>query len=76
ADYVPACVEACPTDAIHFGNLADPNDPVAKEAQSPAAFRLLARLGTEPKLYYKSSEAWVKELAEPKALQTSEVQHG
>ena len=76
ADYVPACVEACPTNAIHFGNLADPNDPASKEARSPQAFRLLARLGTEPKVYYKSTEDWVRNLAEPNSAQGSEVQHG
>ena len=65
ADYVPACVEACPTGAIQFGNLADTNDPVTRESHSPNAFRLLARIGTEPKVYYKSKEAWVRALAEP-----------
>jgi len=65
ADYVPACVEACPTAAIRFGNLADPDDPVSQESRSPEAFRLLARLGTQPKVYYKSKELWVKALAEP-----------
>ena len=67
ADYVPACVEACPTGAIRFGNLADPNDPVAQEAHSVNAFRLLARIGTEPKVYYKSNDAWVRRMAEPGA---------
>jgi menaquinone reductase, iron-sulfur cluster-binding subunit len=82
ADYVPACVEACPTAAIKFGNLADTNDPVAQEALSPNAFRMLARIGTEPKIYYKSNEAWVRALAESAsggratAGETSEVQHG
>jgi len=64
ADYVPACVEACPTQAILFGNLADENDPVAVAAHSPDAFRLLARIGTEPKIHYRSREAWVRALAE------------
>jgi len=64
ADYVPACVEACPTAAIHFGNLANPNDPVSQEAHSPTTFRMLARIGTEPKLYYKSKEPSVRALAE------------
>lgn len=76
ADYVPACAEACPTGAIHFGNLADPNDSVANEIRSPEAFRLLARLGTEPKVYYKSKEAWVRALAEPPSAPLSEAQHG
>lgn len=76
ADYVPACVEACPTGAIHFGNMADPNDPVSKEARSPDAFRMLARLGTEPKLYYKSQEAWVRALGDSSLARLSEVQHG
>ena len=76
ADYVPACVEACPTGAITFGNLNDPNDPVHSEAHSSDAFRLLARLGTEPKVYYKSREAWVKALAERDSHPVTEAQNG
>jgi molybdopterin-containing oxidoreductase family iron-sulfur binding subunit len=64
ADYVPACVEACSTNAIQFGDLANPDDPVCQAAHSPDSFRLLARLGTEPKTYYKSRQAWVRALAE------------
>lgn len=75
-DYVPACVEACPIGAIQFGNFADANDPVTKESKSPESFRLLAKLGTEPKVYYKSKEAWVRAMAEPNEAPTSEVQHG
>jgi Fe-S-cluster-containing dehydrogenase component len=70
ADYVPACVEACPTAAIQFGNLADANDPVTRESRSPNTFRLLAKIGTEPKIYYKSKEAWVRALAEPNSAAT------
>jgi len=73
ADYVPACVEACPTAAIHFGNLADSNDPVSQESRSSDAFRLLARLGTEPKVYYKSKEAWVRQLAESVSARNPEA---
>ena len=76
ADYIPACVEACPTGAIQFGNLADPNDPVSQAVHSPEAFRMLARLGTGPKLYYKSKEAWVRALAEPGSGAPLEVKHG
>jgi molybdopterin-containing oxidoreductase family iron-sulfur binding subunit len=76
ADYVPACAEACPTGAITFGNLADTNDPVFTAAHSSDAFRLLARIGTEPKVYYKSQQTWVKALAERDSNRPTEAQHG
>ncbi|MCU0242507.1 MAG: 4Fe-4S dicluster domain-containing protein, partial [Vicinamibacteria bacterium] len=44
--YTPACVEACPTEALIFGNLADPGSAVARLAHAPGSFRLLERLGT------------------------------
>ena len=75
ADYLPACVEACPTVAILFGNLADENDPVSVAAHSPEAFRLLARLGTEPKIHYKSGQAWVRALAESNTERAAEAKH-
>ena len=52
ADYVPACVESCPTRAIIFGDLDDADSQVARLARSNRAFRLLEELGTEPKVYY------------------------
>jgi molybdopterin-containing oxidoreductase family iron-sulfur binding subunit len=64
ADYVPACVESCPTHAITFGDLNDPQSEVSRKAKSPEAFRLLAKLGTEPKVYYSSKHEWVRALAE------------
>jgi menaquinone reductase, iron-sulfur cluster-binding subunit len=76
-DYVPACVEACPTAAIQFGDLADENDPVSDGAHSPEAFRLLARLGTEPKICYRSKRPWVRALAERQSAHgRREVKHG
>lgn len=62
--YDTACAQACPTGAITFGNLKDPEAPVAKLAKSKHAFRLLERLGTEPKVYYLSTQDWVKEWAD------------
>jgi len=55
-EYVPACAEACPAGAIRFVDL---------NAQAPEAghFRLLERLGTEPKIYYRSKRDWVRQAA-------------
>lgn len=51
-DYVPACGESCPTQAITFGDLDDPESTVARLSKSPRAFRLLEDLGTKPKVFY------------------------
>jgi len=63
-DYVPACVEACPAGAIRFGNLNDSTSEVAHKSKEPESFRLLEKLGTDPKIYYHSTRDWVKTIAE------------
>jgi molybdopterin-containing oxidoreductase family iron-sulfur binding subunit len=65
-DYQPACAESCPAQAITFGNLADSTTDVAAGATSPEAFRLLEKLGTEPKVYYRSRRPWVRDMSERK----------
>jgi Fe-S-cluster-containing dehydrogenase component len=64
ADYVPACVEACPSQAITFGDLADSRTPVSKLARSRNAFRLLEAIGTDPKVHYLSEREWVRRLGD------------
>jgi menaquinone reductase, iron-sulfur cluster-binding subunit len=49
---LPACAQSCPTQAITFGDLADPDSEVSRLAQSPRAFRLLPEAGTRPKIIY------------------------
>lgn len=66
ADYVPACVEACPMKAMVFGDLNDPGSEVAKLARSGNTFRLLEKLGTDPKIYYHSEREWVRALTHRK----------
>jgi molybdopterin-containing oxidoreductase family iron-sulfur binding subunit len=63
-EYIPACAEACPTGAITFGDLRNPRHRVAELVNNPRAFRLLERLGTEPKVYYLSSKEWVRRMAD------------
>ncbi|MCX6625894.1 MAG: 4Fe-4S dicluster domain-containing protein [Acidobacteria bacterium] len=74
ADYQPACVEACPSRAIAFGDLNDAASEVARLAHSQEAFRLLPKLGTDPKVYYRTKRDRVRRIASG-APQT-EAQHG
>lgn len=53
-DYIPACVETCPSGAMYFGDLSDPASQVTQLAESPRAFRLMEDLGTKPKVIYLS----------------------
>ena len=62
-DYVPACVEACPTGAIRFGDLNDRASAPAQAALQPESFRMLEKLGTDPKIFYHSKREWVRQIA-------------
>ena len=57
-EVVPACVETCPSEALYFGDLNDPNSRVFKLSRSRRVFRLLEDLGTEPKVYYLKEGEW------------------
>jgi molybdopterin-containing oxidoreductase family iron-sulfur binding subunit len=49
---VPACMEACPTGAITFGDVNAPGSKVAALAAHPRAMRLLDALGVKPSVSY------------------------
>jgi molybdopterin-containing oxidoreductase family iron-sulfur binding subunit len=63
-EYITACAEVCPTQAITFGDLNQPEHKVTRLSKSPDAFRLLERLGTDPKVYYISTRDWVRKMAD------------
>lgn len=71
AEYQTACAQACPANAITFGDLNNPDHAVHHLAKpdlehggrpmNPHAFRLLERLGTNPKVYYLSKRKWIRQ---------------
>ena len=48
----PACAQTCPTDALVFGNMKDPESRVSKLAKNDRHYKLLENLGTEPNVIY------------------------
>ncbi len=50
-----ACQQACPTEAITFGDINDPGSRVSALKQEPHHFALLAELNTRPRTTYLAS---------------------
>ncbi|HET7435978.1 MAG TPA: molybdopterin oxidoreductase, partial [Thermoanaerobaculia bacterium] len=51
-EIVTACQQACPTEAIIFGDMNDPNSRVAKLKHEPTNYALLEELQTRPRTTY------------------------
>ncbi len=47
-----ACQEVCPSQAIHFGNINDPNSHVAQIAKSSRAYKVLEEINVRPSISY------------------------
>ncbi len=47
-----ACQDACPTSAIHFGDLGDPKSAVSQLRKDPRSYALLAQLNVKPRVEY------------------------
>jgi molybdopterin-containing oxidoreductase family iron-sulfur binding subunit len=51
-EVVPACVQACPTEAFAFGNYQDPESAVSRIAKTNRSYRSLGELNTKPAIVY------------------------
>jgi len=56
-NFLPACVQACPTGTLVFGDYLDPNSKVAQLKEEHLkdggrGYKLLGELGTEPNVIY------------------------
>ncbi|HPD77189.1 MAG TPA: 4Fe-4S dicluster domain-containing protein [Spirochaetota bacterium] len=76
--YTPACAAACPTGAIVFGDLNDPDSEISKLAKSDRAVRLNNAIDDQPedkkkalmekkqypnpKVYYLTSQKWLRDM--------------
>ena len=47
-----ACQEVCPTQAIVFGNINDPQSEVTRLKAQPLNYGMLAEIGTQPRTTY------------------------
>ena len=57
-EFNPACVQSCPTRAMVFGDLNDPESEVSRFARSNRGGKLLEELGTLPKVTYLERGSW------------------
>ncbi|MBN1271709.1 MAG: 4Fe-4S dicluster domain-containing protein [Candidatus Aminicenantes bacterium] len=48
----PACIEACPTQAMLFGDLHDPKSPIARAVAENAVQVIKPEIGTDPHAFY------------------------
>jgi molybdopterin-containing oxidoreductase family iron-sulfur binding subunit len=51
-EFTTACAQACPSDALVFGNLNDPESRVRKLAEQPRGYHVLEDLNVRPAITY------------------------
>lgn len=51
-EVTPACVQTCPTEAMVFGNLNDPDSQISKMVKDERSYHVLEELNTSPSIVY------------------------
>ncbi len=72
-DRIPACVRTCPTNARHFGDLADPNSHVSRLVAERGGFDLMPEQGTAPVNKYLPPRPKREGASGPAALSLAEL---
>jgi len=63
ADATPACVNSCIAEALHFGDIEDPESNVSQLLAEKNQFRMHEELGTNPGFYYLWNNREKKDVA-------------
>ncbi|MGD2114522.1 MAG: TAT-variant-translocated molybdopterin oxidoreductase [Acidobacteriota bacterium] len=70
-----ACQQACPSNALIFGDINDPSSEVARRKAEPLDYGLLEQLGTRPRTTYLAKLRNPNPRLEP-AVTTGRTEHG
>jgi molybdopterin-containing oxidoreductase family iron-sulfur binding subunit len=59
-EITPACAQACPSKAIVFGNLMDPESNVSRLSKGERGYHVLQEINTKPSITYLKKVKWDK----------------